>query len=116
MEGLRQGMSPIKKSVLMFEVLNLGVLIILVSSVFTGRINPMLAGEVPGIAGLLYGAYFFFRALYQKEHGNLLLRLRGDDRRIPTTKWHRAMNLLFATGMIMCGVALLFLSRSANPQ
>jgi len=100
----------------MFEVLKLGLLIVLVSSVFTGRINPMLAGKALGIAGLLYGAYFFFRALYQKEHGNLLLRLRGDDRRIPTTKWHRAMNLLFATGMIMCGVALLFLSQPANPQ
>jgi hypothetical protein len=78
-------MPPIKKNVLMFEVLKLGLLIILVSSVFTGRINPVLAGKVLGIAGLLYGAYFFFRALYQKEHGNLLLRLRGDDRRIPTT-------------------------------
>lgn len=100
----------------MFEVLKLGLLIVLVISVFTGRINPMLAGKVLGIAGLLYGAYFFFRALYQKEHGNLLHRLRGDDRRIPTTKRHRAMNLVFATGMIMCGAALLFLSQSANPQ
>lgn len=100
----------------MFEVLKLGLLAVLVSSVFTGRINPMLAGKILGIAGLLSGAYFFFRSLYQKEHGNLLLRLRGDDRRIPTTKRHRAMNLVFATGMIVCGAALLFLSQRANPQ
>ena len=97
-----------KKGVLMFEVCKLGVLIILVSSIFTGRINPMLAGNVLGIAGLLYGAYFFFRALYEKEHANILLRLRGDDRKIPTTKRHRAMNIVLATGMIMCGFALLF--------
>ena len=109
-------MSPIKKSVLMFEVVKLGLLIVLVSAVFTGRINPMLVGKVLGIASLLYGAYFFFRALYQEEYSNLLLRLRGDGQRIPTTKRHRAMNLVFATGMIMCGVVLLFLSRPANPQ
>jgi hypothetical protein len=101
-------MPPIKKSVLIFEVFKVGVLIILVSGIFTGRINPILAGKVLGIAGLLYGTYLFFRALYQKEHANLLLRLRGDDRTIPTTKWHRAMNLVLATGMIMCGFALLF--------
>lgn len=101
-------MPPIKKSVLILEVLKLALLIVLVSSVFTGRINPTLAGKVVGMASLLYGAYFFFRALYQKEHGNLLLRIRGDDRRIPTTKWHRALNLVLATGMIMCGFALLF--------
>jgi len=106
-------MPPIKKSVVMFQVLKLAILIVLVSSVFTGRIYPRLAGKVLGIAGLLYGAYFFFRALYQKEHGNLLLRLRGDDRRIPTTKWHRAMNLILATGMMMCGFALLFRSAFA---
>lgn len=101
-------MPPIKKNVLMFEVLKLGLLIILVSGIFTGRINQVLAGKVLGIAGLLYGVYFFFRALYQKEHGNFLLRLRADNRRIPTTKGHRAMNLVLATGMMMCGVALLF--------
>jgi hypothetical protein len=103
-------MPPIKKNVLLLEVLKLGLLIIIVTGIFTGRINPILAGKVLGIAGLLYGAYSFFRALLQKEHGNLLLRLRGDDRRIPTTRWHRAMNLVLATGMIMCGFALLFRS------
>ena len=92
----------------MFEVFKIGVLIILVSGIFTDRIKPILAGKVLGIAGLLYGAYRFVRALYQKEHSNLLLRLRGDDRKIPTTKRHRAMNLVLATGMIMCGFALLF--------
>src|ERR1700683_363130 len=100
-------MPPIKKSVLMFEVFKVGVLIILVSGIFTDRINPKLAGKVLGIAGLLYGAYRFVRALYQKEHSNLLLRLQGDDRKTPTTKRHRAMNLVLATGMIMCGFALL---------
>jgi hypothetical protein len=100
-------MPPIKKRVLIFELFKLGLLIILVSGIFTGRINPMLAGKVLGIAGLLYGAYFFYRALYQKQHGNVLLRLWGDDRRIPTTKWHRAVNVILATGMIVCGFALL---------
>jgi hypothetical protein len=103
-------MPPIKKSVLIFEAFKMGLLIIPLIGVFTGRINPTLAGKVLGIGGLLYGAYFFFRALYQKEHGNLVLRLRGDDRRIPTTKWHRAVNLVLATGMIMSGFALLFRS------
>ena len=92
----------------MFELLKLALLILLVSSVFSGRINPRVAGKVFGIAWLLYGAYFFFRALYQKEHGNLLLRLRGDERRIRTTTWHRAMNLILATGMMIGGFALLF--------
>jgi len=101
-------MPPIKKSVLIFEAFKIGLLIIPLIGVFTGRINPMLAGRLLGIAGLLYGAYFFFRALYQKEHGNLFLRIRGDDRKIATAKWHRAMMLVLATGMIMCGFALLF--------
>jgi hypothetical protein len=101
-------MPPIKKNVLMFEAFKVGLILFLVSGIFTGRINPLLAGKVLGIAGLLYGAYFFYGALYQKEHSNLLLRLRGDDRRIPTTKWHRAMNVVLAAGMIMCGFALLF--------
>jgi hypothetical protein len=101
-------MPPIKKNVLMFEALKLGLLIVLVSGIFIGRINSMVAGKVIGIAALLYGAYFFYRAFYQKDHSNVLLRLRGDDRRIPTTKSHRTMNLVFATGMIMCGFALLF--------
>jgi hypothetical protein len=101
-------MPPIKKSVLILEAFKIGLPIIPLIGIFTGRINPILAGKVLGIAGLLYGAYVFLRALYQKEHGNLLLRLRGDDRRIPTTKWHRAVNLLLATGMIMCGFAFLF--------
>ena len=101
-------MPPIRKNVLMFEVLKIGLLIVLVSGIFTGRINPMLAGKVIGIAGLLYGAYFFYRAFYQKDHSNVFLRLRGDDRRIPTTKSHRIMNVVLATGMIMCGFALLF--------
>jgi hypothetical protein len=47
---------------------------------------------------------------YQKNDGNLLLRLGGDDRPIPTTKWHRAMTLVLATGMVMCGLALLLRS------
>jgi hypothetical protein len=101
-------MPPIKKNVLMFEVLKLGLVIAIVSGIFTGRINALVAAKVLGIAGLLYGAYFFYRAFYQKDHSNILLRLRGDDRRIPTTKSHRTMNLVLASGMIMCGFALLF--------
>lgn len=101
-------MPPIKKTVLMFEALKLGLLIVIVAGIFTGRINPMLAGKVLGIAALLYGAYFSYRAFYQKDHSNVLLRLRGNDRRIPTTRSHRTMNLVLAAGMIMCGFALLF--------
>lgn len=101
---------PVKKTVILIEALKLGLLIIIVTGIFTGRVNPILAGKVLGIAGLLYGAYFFFIALYQKEHSNLFLRLRGDHRKIPTTRWHRAMNLVLATGMIMCGFVLLFRS------
>ena len=98
-----------KKSVLLVEVLKLVLGIVLVSIVWTtSRINPTLVGKIVGIAGLLYGAYFFFRALYQNDHSNVLLRLRGDDRRIPTTKRHRAMNIILAMGMIACGFALLF--------
>ena len=98
-----------KKSVLLGEALKLALGIVLVSIVWmTSRINPTLVGKIVGIAGLLYGAYFFFRALYQKDHSNVLLRLRGDERRIPTTKRHRTLNLVLATGMIICGFALLF--------
>jgi len=72
-----------KKNVLLVEVLKLALGIVLVSIVWTtSRINPTLVGKIAGIAGLLYGAYFFFRALYQKDHSNVLLRLRGDNRRI----------------------------------
>jgi len=49
----------------------------------------------------------FEKLKHQKEHGNDLLRLRRDDRRIPTTKWHRAMNAIFSTGKIAGGFALL---------
>jgi prolipoprotein diacylglyceryltransferase len=98
-----------KKSVLLVEGLKLVLGIVLVSIVWTtSRINPTLVGKIVGVAGLLYGAYFFFRALYQKDHSNVLLRLRGDDRRIPTTEGHRALNLVLAAGMIICGFALLF--------
>jgi hypothetical protein len=100
---------PLKKTVLLVEVLKLGLLIIIVAGIFTRRISPILGGKFLGIAGLLYGAYFFFRALYQKEHSNFLLRLRGDDRTIPTTRSHRTMNLVLATGMIMCGFVLLWI-------
>jgi prolipoprotein diacylglyceryltransferase len=106
-------MTPIKKNVLLRELLKLGFLIILVSSIFTRRINPILAGRVLGTAGLLYGAYSFYRALYQKDHSNLLLRLRGDERRIPYTKWHRVINMILAAAMIVCGVALLLVARSS---
>jgi hypothetical protein len=109
-------MLPIKKRVLIFEVLKLGLLLVLVGSLLSRRLNPLVAGLVLGkaglvlgIAGLLYGAYTFYRALCQKEHSNVLLRLRGDDRKIPTTKWHRAMNVILATGMIACGFGLLLL-------
>jgi hypothetical protein len=106
-------MSPIKKKVLIIEVFKLGLLIIVVSGVFAGRIDPILAGKVLGVAGLLYGAYFFYRSLHQKEHGNVLLRLQGDDRTIPTTKRHRVMNMILATGMMVCGFALLLIVRRA---
>ncbi len=102
-------MLTIKKSVLLVEVLKLALGIVLVSIVWaTSRIDPTLVGKIVGFAGLLYGAYFSFRALYQQDHSNVLLRLRGDDRRIPTTKAHRVLNLGLATGMIICGFALLF--------
>ena len=102
-------MLTIKKGVVLVEVLKLALGIVLVSIVWTtSRINPALVGKIVGIAGLLYGAYFFFRALYQKDHSNVLLRLRGDNLRIPTTKRHRALNLVLATGMIICGFAMLF--------
>jgi len=102
-------MPTTKNSVLLVEVLKLALGIVLVSIVWTtSRINPTLVGKIVGIAGLLCGAYFFFRALYQNDHSNVLLRLRGDARRIPTTGRHRALNLVLATGMIICGFALLF--------
>lgn len=102
-------MLTVKKRVLLVEALKLALGIVLVSIVWTtSRISPMSIGKVVGIAGLLYGGYFFFRALYQNDHSNVLLRLRGDDRRIPTTKRHRALNLVLATGMIICGLVLLF--------
>jgi hypothetical protein len=94
-------MSPIKKKVLLLEVLRLVIPIVILGAIFTGRIPPLLAGKVPGIAGLMFGVYFLNRALVQKEHSNVLLRLRGDDRRIPTTKWHRAMNVILAIGRIV---------------
>jgi hypothetical protein len=98
-----------KKSVLLVEVLKLAVGIVLVSIVWTtSRNNPTVVGRIVGIGGMLYGAYFFFRALYQKDHSNVLLRLRGDDRRIPTTNGHRVLNLVLAVGMIICGFAVLF--------
>ena len=93
----------------MYEAFRLGVLIVIVGGVFTRRINPLLAGKILGVAGLLYGTYRLFRALYQTDHSNVLLRLRGDNRRIPTTKWHRAMIVALATGMIVCGFVLLLL-------
>ena len=46
-------MRPIKKSVLTFESFKLGLLIAIVIGIFTRRINPIVAGKVIGIAGLL---------------------------------------------------------------
>jgi hypothetical protein len=103
-------MLAIKKKVLLLEVLRSVIPIIILGGIFTGRIPPLLAGKVLGIAGLLFGAYWLHRAFAQKEHSNALLRLRGDDREIPTTKWHRAMNIVLAIGMIVCGFALLLRS------
>ena len=104
-------MPPIKKSVVMFEVFKLGLMALLLSAIFAGRINPRLGGKVLGVAGLTYGAYFFYRAGYQKEHSSLLLRLRGDDRKIPTTRLHRATMMILAAGLIACGLALLHIAR-----
>lgn len=106
---MRTGMLTTKKSVLLVEVLKLALGIFLVGIVWTAsRTNPTLVGRIVGVSGLLYGAYFFLRALYQKDHSNVLLRLRGDARRIPTTKGHRVLNLVLAIGMIICGFAVLF--------
>ena len=102
-------MRSIKISVLMFEAFKLGLLVSILIGIFTGRINPILAGKIIGIAALLYGAYSLHRAFYQKDHSNVLLRLQGDNRRIPTTRSHRAMNVVLATGMVACGLALLLL-------
>jgi len=57
-------MLPIKKKVLLLEVLRLVIPIIIVGGIFTGRIPPLLAGKVLGIAGLLFGAYFLYVVSY----------------------------------------------------
>jgi len=95
----------------MFEVCKGVLMVLLLSGIFTGRINPRLGGRILGVAGLTYGAYFFYRAAYQREHSNLLLRVRGDDRKIPTTRLHRTTMVILAAGLMACGIALLHIAR-----
>ncbi len=95
------------KKVLLRDIVITVATVVLLALMVAGKLSPYIYSRIVGMAALLGGIYYVQHAFRQKEHSNLFLRLKGDERKIPTTTGHRILTAGLACGMIVCGLVLL---------